>query len=288
MASITVKIPTVPTRSDNDTIISYNVYSNQPSANTLIGTMTPSEAAAGKVMTFSDGVTHSTTAKAVWATAGESAIATVAVNITTSGGGSTIVFIDNFTGTTLDTTTKWDLTEPAPATLDVSQNEKLIGTHSSTSSSAFGTYVAGKNSYDITAIKSFTFDLQTANLNNFFAIGLSKDAAIVDSQNNIFIQHSTNTTSITCTVKTSGTASSQTVTLDLTTLRTLKIDINGGNAIFQYHNGTSWQTLATIAMGMTGNFRPFVTWWNSSGSTGATDVDNLAITNALFTTLRPV
>ena len=92
MASITVKIPTVPTRSDSDTIASYNVYSNQPSAGTLIGTMTPAEAAAGKAMTFSDGVVHSVTTKAVWTTAGESTISTVPVNIDTSGSSIINVF----------------------------------------------------------------------------------------------------------------------------------------------------------------------------------------------------
>ena len=133
MASITVKIPTVPTRSDSDTVASYNVYSNQPSANTLIGTMTPAEAASGKAMTFSDGVVHSVTAKAVWTTAGESSVASVPVNIDTTGAGTVYGIATNETkgsyanSATINFTGDWTISFTLTNIASIATNRNIIG-----------------------------------------------------------------------------------------------------------------------------------------------------------------
>lgn len=79
---ITVTSPSVVT---NDTLASYNNYSDQDG---LLGSMTPAEASAGKTVTLSDGVVHQVTTKPVGTTNGEfSAVVSnaVSVDLTVSG-----------------------------------------------------------------------------------------------------------------------------------------------------------------------------------------------------------
>lgn len=71
MANKIITVTTIPTRT-GDTVASYNAYTDAPSAGTLIGTLTPAEAAAGKTFSLTDGLHHDVTVKTVWATAGES------------------------------------------------------------------------------------------------------------------------------------------------------------------------------------------------------------------------
>lgn len=64
-----VTVTTIPTRSDADTVASYNIYSN---IDGLLDNMSPAEAAAGHTVSLSDGSLHNVTVKTVWTTAGES------------------------------------------------------------------------------------------------------------------------------------------------------------------------------------------------------------------------
>lgn len=209
----------------------------------------------------------------------------IEANITISGG---FLFEDDFAGTVIDVATKWTLVEGDPGDLDITQNEELISTQSNVGTAAFGTYLKGQTSHDITGVKSFTFDLEHEDNGNYWLIGLSKDATLSDNANAIWFQYSTAGTTVTCGVKTGGSADTTGITADLLTRRTMKIDIDGGNAIFSIWDGVdTWTVFATIAMGMTGNFYPFISWWNSTGSSLRTLLDNVVLTDALFTTQRP-
>jgi len=73
MANKIVTVTTAATKS-GDTVASYNVYTDKPSAGTLVGTMTPAEASAGKTLVFADSLNHNVTAKAVFTTSGESSL----------------------------------------------------------------------------------------------------------------------------------------------------------------------------------------------------------------------
>lgn len=70
MANKIVKV-TSPSVVTGDTLASYNVYTDKPSAKTLVGTMTPAEASAGKTLAFADGLNHNVSVYPVGTTTGE-------------------------------------------------------------------------------------------------------------------------------------------------------------------------------------------------------------------------
>ena len=71
MANRTIKTST-PSVGNGENLISYNVYSDKPSAKTLLGAMTTAEAhGAGKVFPLTDGLDHNVTVYPVGETTGE-------------------------------------------------------------------------------------------------------------------------------------------------------------------------------------------------------------------------
>lgn len=92
---ITVTTPSVVT---NDTLASYNAYSDQDGS---LGSLSVAEAAAGKTFALSDGVVHSVTVKPVGTSNGEfSAVISNAVTVDLSGVGTTYGL--DFTKTEVD------------------------------------------------------------------------------------------------------------------------------------------------------------------------------------------
>jgi len=94
MALKLVTVTTAATKTA-DTVASYNVYTDKPSAGTLVGTMTPAEASVGKSLNFTDGLNHNVTAKAVFTTAGESTLGSNIVVVDLSGWDLALAVYDN-------------------------------------------------------------------------------------------------------------------------------------------------------------------------------------------------
>lgn len=91
-----------------------------------------------------------------------------------------ILFIDTFAGTTLDTTNKWDLTNPNPANITFSVNEELIVTSDGTVGiSSAANYMLSKASeghiFDLTTKTVLSFDIKSYNQDSFggWTIGFS-------------------------------------------------------------------------------------------------------------------
>lgn len=99
----TVTVTTAPTKTGN-TVASYNVYSSSPAPGTSLGTMTTGEAAAGKVFSLTDGVTHSITVKAVWTTGGESTLSSNAVSVNLTIAAPTSLTVGTPTSSTIPLT----------------------------------------------------------------------------------------------------------------------------------------------------------------------------------------
>ena len=78
--NIPFKMNVLPSMS-GDTLLSVNIYTDKPSANTLVGNITVAENTAGKNITLADGINHNLTAKAVYQTAGEVNLNSIAMNV---------------------------------------------------------------------------------------------------------------------------------------------------------------------------------------------------------------
>lgn len=293
MASITVKIATIPTRSDSDTIASYNVYSNQPSANTLIGTMTPAEAAVGKAMTFSDGVIHSVTSKAVWTTAGESTISTIAVNINTTGG-STVLYEELFTGTTLS----WDTTN-VTSNVAFSQNNLLTLTPAGVTAQT--TYSSGIRDTAVTIpiTTVITFDVscsgQTGSNDSDWYIGLNKSTNPLTFTDMIGFTNSGTAGRVAwINYRTGQTTVASSAVLSIATTKTIKLIITATELKCYYWNGSAWTQLGTT-IAPTSGFSSEIgaTYYSSIGcgdsitNPNTVTVDNFRVLDTDFSTQYP-
>lgn len=286
MATNKVVTVTVASTVTNDTLASYNIYSDQDG---LLDNMTPAEATAGHTVSLSDGVSHSVTVKPVGTSNGEFNQPSNAVTVDLSG--STYLFQDNFTGTTIDTTTNWNKTSDTTG-VTVSQNDELImvADGNTDETTFYENNVRGQSSIGIgTGIwVRFTLSYTDGTTGNWF-VGVTADTDLTSNVDRVGVQNNTNT-ACTLVLRDSSTNDNQT---DATTASTdihYKMKITSTTVDWYVWNGSAWaqegiQKSHTIA----GPFYPAVGFnnENAGGSPNTLTVDDFYVTDADFATLVP-
>lgn len=268
----------------NDTLASYNVYSDQDG---LLDNMTPAEAAAGHVVSLSDGVSHSVTVKPVGTSNGEfSAVTSNAVTVDLSGG-STITFEDDFTGTVIDTA-KWTVTNTT-AQCTITQNGNLIFDQDGAESPAlYDCKIVSDTGFALTGIVALKFDINNttvaaAEANKIFGLGNGTH------NDSVVIQRVTNDASQTQLIIKEGGANTyvSTVTANYTGTWKILIAANGDTSFWRW-NGASWtQAGVTTATSLTtGTYYVQGTVGGNANSTFT--VDNVKVADADFATENPV
>lgn len=281
---ITVTNPSVVT---NDTLASYNNYSD---IDGLLGSMTIGEAAAGKTVSLSDGVTHVITTKPVGTTNGEfTSIVSNAVTVDLDS----FIFSDRFDGNTINLS-KWNIINP-DASVVFSQNDELICSASGAaasdpiSSNGLRSVVAQCNldAYP----KILTFDLQNDLQNRWWRVGLWKNADLTVTDDVMYFSRNS-ATKIALTIKQGGSVvDNGIVDYDASVKRAMKLVITSTKCQFFYWSGSAWVSLSshTHAAIFSGDFYVGITQDDSTADSGASvmTIDNLVLTDEDFATERP-
>lgn len=271
-----------------DTLASYNVYSDQDG---LLGNLTAANAAdPGLTVSLTDGLVHDITAKPVGTSSGEYNAPSNAVEVDLSGG-SSIVFSDDFTGSTIDTA-KWTIVNPTPSSISITQNNEIIySTLNNTGDSPLGTdYIISKTGLEVgtgTAVFSFDLYFETLGSGPSSNVGISK-ATPGNTRADIFrIGRSTteNTITFNATVGDVDESAANVVANCYDVYKTFKIKFIDGACTFYHWDGSSWDLLNTRPSTYSGVF--YI--WGAAQNNLVKDfkLDNVYITNTDFTTQYP-
>lgn len=200
----------------------------------------------------------------------------------------TLLFSDDFTGTTIDTS-KWTVSEPTPSAITLTQNNELIFTSLSTSSIS-GTPTTidtdGKYSFDTTSsMRYVTFTVTAGNTDEnlgFIIQGGTPNTNIVR-----FIRNSNNSNQVYINNTNNGVLNGiHNSTENLT--GTWKMDL--GNSLFVLHkwNGSSWSQIRSEAFGESSDFYIKIQRATETISWESVTLDNCYVTDFDFTTQLPV
>lgn len=208
------------------------------------------------------------------------------VNLTTESvtnnvvGSTIIVFEDDFTGVTIDETTKWDI-EDANSNLVFSQNDKLTLTCSGTST--LKPRIITQATFD-NAVNVVSFDLDVDNQNaNQWSIGL-RDA--IPSNDGMYFQKTTVVGSLQFFMVIAGSSTSTVVfASDISTTKSFKM-VDNGTTVKVYE----WVTSAWVEKGSYSGTMGAVTKGTAHMEGNANqvmNVDNFYICDADFSTQYP-
>lgn len=204
---------------------------------------------------------------------------------------------DDFTGSTIDTS-KWLVTNPDPADIEISQNGtlKLGGLNNLADVTAFSNKVDSVSTFDASGILVLKFDIPVNNATGdgtqFFAIGLSVNGEFDEG---FFITRASLGGANAAMRIREGSADtlSETSSGQLLQNSFKIIKAANGDVSYYYWNGSWVQVGVTTSTGITsGNLKAVVTHVNSTTTAPVDElcdreIDNLYVTDADFATLNP-
>ena len=206
--------------------------------------------------------------------------------------GSIITFSDDFTGTTLDETTNWNKTVSDPAYISFTQNNELIGNLLGVGTTSFGNNNVTSKTTQLTIpsgaeVRTLTFDV-TGVYANTWEIGFYKSLPHTDILNRIIMSRNGTAGLVNIRLFEGGTTIYNLApSLDVSTLKSVKITVSSTTINWYYWNGSAWASLGSTAHSSSGSYYVGVLAYGT-GTAGVTvKIDNLAVTSEDFITLRP-
>lgn len=205
-----------------------------------------------------------------------------------------VLFEDDFAGSTIDTTVNWDLTNADTGRVTYSQNDELIINYlASGGAASYTEHLLSKSQFDIDSTLVLKFDLNTKASSNegSWSIAFVKNNPTTNDDDRIgFSRGAVGTNEVKVSVKEGGTlqhSATHTITGLANTYHSFKVEITGGNAVFYHWNGSAWAQLSSFAESSTGNWYVAIATVANGFSSGQIKVDNLVVTNSSFTGQNP-
>jgi len=207
----------------------------------------------------------------------------------------TVLFDDQFSGTIINTSTKWRLNNPNSSSILINQNNGLFLNALDVSSTTFGAdNISGLTSWNTSTNSLFmTFDVIVPQQNiNTWIFGFTNTAFDIGYANRFMFYRSSSAGKIGIAIVSGSTTvySSEALSLSLSTVKRLGIKCTPAAITFYYWNGTSW-----ISIGASSNpygsmtFKPTFCAIDSTVLAGANNIkiNRLYITDYFHTTEIP-
>jgi hypothetical protein len=184
---------------------------------------------------------------------------------------------------------------PGSPAVGVSQNDELIWASTTGADTTFGAdFVNSDDTFTITSTKVLSFDLNhNAQDSGTWKVGFWPALPSTSTANRIGFGGGAGTGDVRTELMESSTLTLGTDhTLDVSTTKTMKIEIDSANSTFSYWNGSSWTQLDTSAHTTTGPMYVVILYRNQASSGSANGdtmtIDNLYVSDADFSTRYPV
>jgi len=199
-----------------------------------------------------------------------------------------ILFSDTFDGTIIDVN-KW--TKYDPSSKAVQDDELTVTMTGVSNETQWLRYLRGQSAIDIADIKVLSFDIDVDDQDqSTWGVFVSADETPSDYSNLIGVRRIGTAGSVFIVSRASDVnISTETVALDISTTKTMKVIIDSGNVSFYYWSGSSWTSLgASTTTTLTGSVYPTILFSDTVGQPIVMNIDNYSVTNIDFSTQYPI